>query len=522
MKTFYLTCAIDYPNGEPHLGHAFEKIGADCIARFKRLQGYEVFFSTGVDENSLNVARTAREAGRDPREFIDELSPRFNALWKSLNISADVFVRTTESRHIEASREFFRRAHDNGDIYKGKYEGWYCLSCESYYPNADLEDDMCPVHGTKPEWLSEENYFFALSKYQDRLLDHFEKNPDFVRPKFRRNEVLNFIKDGLRDFSVSRAGEDWGIPVPIDESQVIYVWFDALINYATVVGFPGDEATFAKWWPANAHVIGKDILRFHAIYWPAMLMAAGVELPKSVIGHGWIDLDGKPMSKTTGTVVDPADVIEKYGVDPLRYYLLREVPFFRDGSFVWDNLDGRYHRELGNDLGNLLNRTVSMIERYREGVLPEAGADGEPEIALKGAASEAWEKVESGFEGWNFSDALADLWRFVAAANRYVDATQPFKLARDPEQAGRVDTILYNLAESLRLIALLFAPAAPATADRIMAQLGADPVTAGSWESQRDWGGLVAGRPVPGGDPLFPRLESAPGGAFCSSIRTPT
>ncbi len=507
MKTFYLTCAIDYPNGEPHLGHAFEKIGADCIARFKRLQGYEVFFSTGVDENSLNVARTAREAGRDPQEFIDDLSPRFNALWKNLNISADVFVRTTEPRHVEASREFFRRAHDNGDIYKGKYEGWYCLSCESYYPDADLVEGMCPVHGTKPEWLSEENYFFALSKYQDRLLDHFEKNPDFVRPEFRRNEVLNFIKDGLRDFSVSRAGADWGIPVPIDESQVIYVWFDALINYATVVGFPGDAATFAKWWPADAHVIGKDILRFHAIYWPAMLMAAGVELPKSVIGHGWIDLEGKPMSKTTGTVVDPADVIEKYGVDPLRYHLLREVPFFRDGSFVWDNLDGRYHRELGNDLGNLLNRTVSMIERYREGVLPEAGADGEPETALKAAASEAWEKVESGFDGWNFSDALADLWRFVAAANRYVDATQPFNLARDPDQAGRVDTILYNLAESLRLIALLLAPAAPATADRIMAQLGTDPVAAGCWETQRGWGGLVAGRPVPGGDPLFPRLE---------------
>ena len=507
MDTYYLTCAIDYPNGEPHLGHAFEKIGADCIARFKRLQGYDVFFSTGVDENSLNVARTARDAGRDPHDFIDEISPKFNALWKALNISSTVFVRTTEPRHIEASQEFFRRAHDNGDIYKGKYEGWYCLACESYYPDADLVEGMCPVHGTKPEWFSEENYFFALSKSQDRLLEHFEQYPDFVRPGFRRNEVLNFIKEGLKDFSVSRAGADWGIPVPIDESQVIYVWFDALINYATVVGFPGDKDTFAKWWPADAHVIGKDILRFHAIYWPAMLMAAGVELPTSVIGHGWIDLDGKPMSKTTGTVIDPADVIEKYGVDPLRYYLLREVPFFRDGSFVWDNLDGRYHRELGNDLGNLLNRTVSMIGRYRDGVLPAAGADTDPEKALKAAATEAWEKVELGLDAWNFSEALADLWRLVAAANRYVDATEPFKLARDPDQTGRVDAILYNLAESLRNIALLLAPAAPATADRIMQQLGTDPVAAGSWNSQREWGGLASGQPVPGGDPLFPRLE---------------
>ena len=507
MKTYYLTCAIDYPNGEPHLGHAFEKIGADCIARFKRLQGYDVYFSTGVDENSLNVARTAREAGRDPRDFVNEFSPRFHNLWQHLDVSADVFIRTTEERHTLASAEIFRRAHANGDIYKGKYEGWYCLSCENYYPDTDLNEGMCPVHSTKPEWFSEENYFFALSSYQDRLLEHFEQNPGFVRPEFRRNEVLNFIKEGLKDFSVSRAGTDWGIPVPIDESQVIYVWFDALINYATVAGFPDDAERFAKWWPADAHVIGKDILRFHAIYWPAMLMAAEVELPKSVVGHGWIDLEGKAMSKTTGTAVDPFEVTAKYGVDPLRYYLLREVPFFRDGSFVWDNLDARYHRELGNDLGNLLNRTVSMIGRYRDGVLPAAGPNSEPETVLQAAIVEAWEKVASGFDAWNFSEALSDLWQLVAAANRYVDATQPFKLAGDPEQAGRVDTILYSLAESLRHIALLLAPAAPTTADRIMEQIGAGSVEAGAWEAGREWGGLVAEGPVPGGDPLFPRIE---------------
>jgi methionyl-tRNA synthetase len=507
LSTYYLTCAIDYPNGEPHLGHAFEKIGADCIARFKRLQGNEVFFTTGVDENSLNVARTAREVGSDPQTFVDEISPKFHTLWQELNISSSAFVRTTDPQHILAAQEFFRRAYENGDIYESRYEGWYCLACESYYPDGDLVDQKCPVHETKPEWFSEENYFFALSRYQERLLEHFDRNPDFVRPEFRKNEVVNFLKGGLKDFSVSREGADWGIPVPLDESQVIYVWFDALVAYTTAVGFPVRSDLFTRWWPADAHVIGKDILRFHAIYWPAMLMAAGVDLPKSIVGHGWIDLDGKPMSKTTGTVVDPADVIKKYGVDPLRYYLLREVSFFRDGSFVWDNLDQRYHRELGNDLGNLLNRTVSMIGRYRNSVLPMAGPDTDAEKALKDAAKKAWQNVESKLEAWNFSDALTELWRLVAAANRYVDLTEPFKLARDIEQAERVDTILYNLAEALRSIALMLSPTAPETADKIMTQIGHSPVTDGSWVSEKAWGQLSAGTAVPGGNPLFPRLE---------------
>ncbi len=507
MSTYYITTAIDYPNAQPHLGHALEKIGADTAARYRRLKGYEVFFSTGVDENSLNVAKTALAAGKEPLEFVDEMSPHFQGLWDELNISYDEFIRTTEPRHVEASRQFFLKVHQNGDIYKGKYEGWYCLSCESYYPESDLVDGNCPVHRTKPDWLSEDNYFFALSKYEDRLLEHFDKNPGFVIPESRKNEVLGLIRQGLNDFSISRAGQDWGIPVPIDDSQVIYVWFDALINYVTLAGYPGDEDRLAKWWPADIHVIGKDIWRFHAIYWPAMLMAAGLELPKQIVVHGFVDFAGQKMSKTAGTGVRPGDVTEKYGVDPLRYYLLREVPFQRDGSFTPESLDARYHNELGNDLGNLLNRTVAMVERYCGGTLPEPKSDTEPERDLKAAAADAWEGVDRGLDQWMFSEALGALWRFVAAANRYVDTTKPYILAREGDHAARLGTILYNLAEAVRQAGLLAAPVMPETADKIYSQLGLAPVIGAAWIAQKDWGFLKPGTQIPGGDPIFPRIE---------------
>lgn len=506
MSTFYITTAIDYPNANPHLGHALEKIGADAAARYRRLKGLDVLFSTGVDENSLNVAKTARQAGKSPQDFVDEMSPHFKTLWGDLNVSYDEFIRTTESRHVEASRKFFMAVHESGDIYKGKYEGWYCLSCESYYPDSDLVDGKCPIHGTRPEWLSEDNYFFALSRYEDRLLEHFDKNPDFVIPESRKNEVLGLIRQGLKDFSISRAGQDWGIPLPIDDSQVIYVWFDALINYVTLAGYGSDDERFAKWWPADVHVIGKDIWRFHAIYWPAMLMAAGLELPKTIVVHGFLDFGGKKMSKSAGIGVDPAEVIEKYGVDPLRYYLLREIPFQRDGSFTSERLDARYHNELGNDLGNLLNRAVSMLQRYRDGILPNPGPDTEAERALKTAAQRAWEAVNNGFDQWMFSEALSELWRFVGAGNRYVDATKPYLLASEGDAGGRLDTILYNLVEGVRNAALLAAPAIPGTADRIYAQLGLPAIEGAAWIEQRAWGGLSPGSRVPGGEPIFPRL----------------
>ncbi len=506
VSTYYITTAIEYPNGNPHLGHALEKIGADAFARYKRLKGFDVFLSTGVDEHSLNVAKTAREAGKSPQEFVDEMSPVFKGLWDGLNVSYSEFIRTTEPRHVAASQEFFTAVYENGDIYKGKYEGWYCLSCENYYPDPELVDGACPVHGTKPEWLSEDNYFFALSKYEDRLLKHFEENPDFVIPEFRKNEVLGFIRRGLKDFSISRAGQKWGIPAPIDSSQVIYVWFDALINYVTLAGYGYDDERLATWWPADIHVIGKDIWRFHAIYWPAMLMAAGLEIPKTIVVHGFIDFRRRKMSKSAGVGVAPADIIDKYGVDPLRYYLLREIPFQRDGSFTSEGLDARYHNELGNDLGNLLNRTVTMLRRYRDGILPEPGPDTDAERELKSAARQAWESVDNGFGQWLFSGALSELWGFVRAANRYVDATKPYMIASEGGPAERLDTILYNLAEGVRNAALLAAPAIPESSDKIYAQLGLPAIEGAAWLDQRAWGGLSPGSHVPGGKPIFPRI----------------
>ena len=507
MPRFFQACAIDYPNGDPHLGHAFEKIGADCQARFQRLQGNEVFFSTGVDENSLNVARTAATAGLGPQEFIDTMSPRFADLWQHLDVSASAFIRTTEERHRQASQEFFRRAQARGDIYSDRYEGWYCLSCENYYAEDELVDGQCPIHQREPEWLAEENYFFALTRYQDRLREHFQNNPDFVIPRSRYNEMLALIDGGLKDFSVSRHRANWGIPTPDDPDHVIYVWFDALINYATVVGFGSDEDAFARWWPCDAQVIGKDILRFHAIYWPAMLWSCGLEPPLKIVSHGFIDMAGEKLSKSRGNVIDPYEVTKYYGVDPLRYYLLREMRFLLDGSFRRETLHSRYNHDLGNDLGNLLNRCVAMISRYRGGTLPAPGDSGAEDVDLQGAAASAWADTARAYGAWEFSDGLEAVWRFIAAANRYVDQTRPFQLAKDPSAAARVDTVLFNLADSLRQIAVLVSPAMPSVGRRIAAQLGCPDPDSSTWQDSARWGTIAPGNPVPGGSPLFPRLD---------------
>ncbi len=507
MPRFFQACAIDYPNGDPHLGHAFEKIGADCQARFQRLQGNEVFFSTGVDENSLNVARTAAAAGLQTRDFIDSMSPRFAALWQHLDVSASAFIRTTEDRHRRASQEFFRRAQARGDVYSDRYEGWYCLSCENYYAEGELADGLCPIHQRAPEWLAEENYFFALTRYQDRLREHFLANPEFVIPRSRYNEMLALIEGGLKDFSVSRHRADWGIPTPDDPDHVIYVWFDALINYATVVGFPSDEESFSRWWPCDAQVIGKDILRFHAVYWPAMLWSCGLEAPVKIVSHGFIDMAGEKLSKSRGKVVDPYAVTEYYGVDPLRYYLLREMRFLLDGSFRRETLHSRYNHDLGNDLGNLLNRCVAMISRYRDGVLPSPGDPGAEDAGLQAAAAAAWADAARHYGAWEFSESLEAVWRLIAAANRYVDQTQPFRLAKDPHAAARVDTILFNLADCLRQIAVLVFPAMPTVGRRISGQLGCPDPDARSWAESSRWGSSSPGSAVPGGSPLFPRLD---------------
>ncbi|MDA8216956.1 MAG: methionine--tRNA ligase, partial [Dehalococcoidales bacterium] len=354
MDKFYLTTAIIYVNALPHVGHALEMIATDALARYKRLTGYDVFFLTGTDENSLNAERRARELGIPPQAYVDQMAATIQSVWQKLNISNDDFVRTTEERHRQTCQNFFEKVRQNGDIYKSTYEGWYCVSCEAFRAEDELVDGCCPIHtGQKAEWISEQNYFFRLSAYQDRLLKHIEEHPEFIEPEIRRNEIVNFIKSGLQDFSVSRASMRWGIPVPGDPQQVIYVWFDALLNYLTGVGYADNPEMFAHYWPANLHVVGKDITRFHAIYWPAMLMAGGVPLPKQVFGHGFVYQKGERMSKSRGNVVDPAGIADEFGADPLRYYLLREVPFDRDGDFAWPTFVQRYNADLGNDLGNL-------------------------------------------------------------------------------------------------------------------------------------------------------------------------
>lgn len=511
MEKFYLTTAIIYVNALPHVGHALEMVATDALARYKRLTGYDVFFLTGADENSLNAERRARELGLPPQEYVDRMSASVQEVWRKLNISNDDFVRTTSERHRITCQRFFQKVQENGDIYKASYEGWYCVSCEAFRSEEELVDGACPVHpNQKPEWIKEENYFFRLSRYQDRLLKHIEEHPEFIQPESRRNEIVNFIKEGLQDFSVSRASVRWGIPVPGDPQQVIYVWFDALLNYITAVGYADDPETFARYWPCDVHVIGKDITRFHAIYWPAMLMAAGVELPKRVFGHGFVYQKGERMSKSRGNIVDPGAIADEFGADPLRYYLLREVPFDRDGDFAWSTFVQRYNADLGNDLGNLLNRTVSMINRYFGGVVPEPvradwttnGADREL-IALAGETVAAMERH---FNDLAFDDALTAIWQFVSRANKYVEENAPWTLQKTDR--ARLATVMYNLAEALRLITHFIFPVMPETAEKMAAQLNVPLVTAGDWEKTSAWGGLPVGTKVTAKPvPLFPRLK---------------
>ena len=512
---FYITTAIDYPNAAPHIGTALEKVGADVMARFRRMQGMDTLFSMGLDENSQHVLRAAEEANVSARAWVDRMDEVFQEAWASLNISYDRFIRTTEEVHIAASVELFRRSLERGDIYKGTYSGWYCPNCNTFYDDDDLVEERCPNHPTlTPEWLDEENYFFALSRYQEPLERHIADHPDFIVPTTRRNEVLGWLRDGLRDFSTSRlvrnlTGERWGITVPGDDDHVMYVWYDALTNYLTSSGFAHDDERYARYWPADVHVIGKDITRFHCLYWPAMLMSAGVPLPRQVVVHGWWNLEGKPFSKTTGNVLDPRDAVAEFGTDPVRYYLMREGSWFQDGNFARANLIQRYHAELANDLGNLLNRTVTMIGRYCDGRLPAGttSAAGERETAVRHAAETALRDATAALDGWEFGRALDAIWQLVRRGNQYIDESQPWRLARDPAQRAELDTVLATSAESLRFQATLLGPFMPGTADRMLAQLGLDGIAPGAWRDLR-WQPDGSGRPVPGGSPLFPRLSA--------------
>ncbi len=509
-EKFYLTTSILYVHELPHLGNSFELIGTDALARYKRLTGYDVFFLTGNDENSLNVERKTRELNIDPQTYCDQMAEEIKKIWRALNISYDNFIRTTDERHIRTCQELFQQAYDNGDIYKDFYKGWYCVSCEAFYTEDELtEDKKCPTHNFEPEWVEEENYFFRLSEYQDKLLQHIEQNPDFIQPEIRRNEMVNFIKSGLRDFSVSRASTKWGIPTPLDPNQRIYVWFDALINYLSGIGYIDDKEKFERYWPADFHIIGKDITRFHCIYWPAMLMSLGLPLPKTVFGHGWVHLEGEKMSKSRGIYIDPTAAVKEHGADPIRYFLLREVPFGSDGNFSWDKFIVRYNADLANDLGNLLNRTLSLAKRNFDGKIPQPAEQQEgPDKELIELALSIPSRVDECMNQLAFNNALEIIWELVRRGNKYIDETAPWLLAREGN-TERLGTVLYNCLETLRFTALLVSPFMPESANEFRRQMGLDDEFSAqeTLESLKEWGGLPSGIPLGEPKPIFPRIQ---------------
>lgn len=510
-KPFYITTAIDYPNGEPHIGHSFEKIAADVVARYHVLTGDDVAFCMGLDENSQHIVTAAKAAGMETKAFADQMEERFLAAWNALEISVNAWTRTTEPRHAEASIELFKRAQANGDIYKSKYAGWYCPNCNNYYTDNELVNGRCPNHPSIiPEWLEEENYFFALSKYTDILREHLDAHPEFVTPSVWRGDIDALIREGLRDFSVSRqvkeGAEPWGIPVPGDPGHVMYVWYDALTTYLTAVGFPHDSERFDHYWPADSQIIGKDITRFHILYWPAMLMSAGLPLPRRIVVHGFMTLEGQKISKTTGNSVAPVDVVREFGADAVRYYVMREMTFTSDGDFSRAALIRRYNNDLGNDLGNLLNRVVSMIGRYRNGTVPQASIAGEPELDVRETAAIAVADASRLIENWELDDALVAVWSLLRRSNQYLEERKPWALAKDPDQAELLDTVLATAAEATRIAGILVAPFMPETANRIMDQLGLPPVVAHDWSLRTGWGSVDMEAVNPQG-PLFPRIE---------------
>ncbi len=511
-QKYYITTAIDYPNAPPHLGHSLEKVAADVIARYHRLQGYDTYFSMGLDENSQHVLRAAKDNNANPTGWIGRMDKAFRFAWEKLEISYDYWIRTTEERHIEASQEMFRRAEANGDIYKGIYSGWYCPNDNTFYREEDLVNGRCPNHPSiVPLWIEEENYFFALSKYADRLLRHINEHPNFIVPAIRKAEVVGMIEQGLRDFAVSRQAnrvtDEWGIPIPGDTSQVIYVWFDALTNYITAAGFPDDLAKFAHYWPADAHVIGKDITRFHCLYWPAMLMSAGIEVPNQVAVHGFITLEGQRISKTAGNIVEPVELVDEFGADAVRFYLARNLSFASDGDFSRARLIQHYNDELANDLGNLLNRIVSMANRYRGGRVPKPRPIGEYEEDLQRVAFETKLNAESMLESWEIGAALNAIWNFVKRANQYIEQSEPWKLARQSDKEAMLDTVLYHAAEAVRILAVFLAPFIPTSSNRINSQLGLGAIERDAWKNAGTWGSQELTH-VSAGQLLFPRIET--------------